>query len=327
MRRRDFIVMFGGSAVARPSLVHAQQPTVPVIGFLHPGSAPQVPMHIAAFHQGLGEAGYVEGRNVAIEYRWAEGHYERLPALAADLVRRQVAVISANGGLISAQTAKAATTTIPIVFGIDDDPVTRGLVASLSHPGGNMTGISTFGVSLGPKRLELLRQLLPNAIVICVLLNPANPVANSLLEDTRGAARTSGIDIQALNASTDDELEAALTGRTDRKCDALVLLGDPFFYDHKDRIIGLAAQHALPVIYPERDYVDAGGLISYGNSLPDRYRLAAHYVGKVLDGVKPADLPIMRTSRFEMAVNLKTAKPLGLAVSQAVLASADDVIE
>ena len=328
MRRREFIAAFGaGVPAVWPRAVVGQQTATPMVGFLHPGSASEVPTLIAAFDQGLNEAGYVVGRNVTIEYRWAEGHYDRLPNLAVDLVRRQVAVIAANGGLISAQTAKAATTTIPIVFGIDDDPVAKGLVASFSHPGGNVTGVSTFGSSLGPKRLELMRRLLPHAINICVLLNPTSLVAQSYLEETRTAARATGMEIQVFNASKDSELEGAFATSAAQKCDAVVLLSDPYFYDHKDRIVALAEQHVIPVIYPDREYVGAGGLISYGNSFSDRYRQVAHYIGKVLDGVKPSDLPVMRTSRFEMAINLRAANRLGLDIPQSILASADEVIE
>jgi len=325
MKRREFITLVGGAAVW-PLAASAQQAGALVVGFLR-NTSPEASAHLlAAFRQGLSEGGYVEGRNVAIEYRWGQGQYERLQNLAAELVRAGAAVIFA-GGTGEALAAKAATTTLPIVFTGASDPVKVGLVGSLNRPGGNVTGATMIAHSLGAKRLDLLRQLVPNAATIAMLINPNNPSAVTEESDTEEAARAIGLRVFVLNASNERETEVALTTAVQRNASALVVAGDPLFTSHHYRIAGLAFQHKLPTIYALREYAVNGGLVSYGTSFADSYRQCGVYVGRILKGETPGNLPVMQPTRFELVINLKTAKEFGLAVPPALLATADEVIE
>ena len=328
MNRREFISLLAGAAVA-PSLAwplaaRAQQP-MPVIGFLNSASADAYARPLAAFRQGLGTAGYVEGRNVAIEYRWADGQYDRLAAMAGELVERRVAVIAANGPAVP--LAKAATATIPIVFTAGFDPIELGLIASLNRPGGNLTGVSILNAELGPKRLELLRELLPAATTVALLINPNNPSAETVSRELQAVARTIGLEVHVLHASTEAELDAAFAGLTQLRASALAIGNDPFFNSRSARLAALTNRHAMPAIYQYREFAAAGGLMSYGGSLTDSYRQAGIYTGRILAGAKPGDLPVQQSTKVELIINLKTAKALGLTVPLPLLGRADEVIE
>jgi putative ABC transport system substrate-binding protein len=327
MRRREFITLLGGAAVAWPFLARAQQKPVPVIGFLSSRFPDESAGVASAFRQGLGEAGYVVGQNVAIEYRWAEGHYDRLPALAAELVSQRVSVILAAGGPPAAFAAKAATSTIPIIFSAAPDPVQLGLVASLNQPGGNVTGMGVFTATLGAKGVELLKQLVPTASQMAYLVNPSNPSAEIEVQEVLGAAKAIGIALQVFKASTDDELDAAFEAMGALPAHGLAVAGESFFDSRRQKIVALAARFRIPTAYAWRENVALGGLLSYGTSLPDSYRRAGVYAGRVLKGEKPSNLPVMQPTRFELTINLKTAKDLGLAISPILLARADEVIE
>ena len=326
MRRREFITLLGG-AVTWPLAARAQQPAMPMIGFLNGASPVPFAFFVAAFRQGLGEAGYVEGRNVAVEYRWGEGQNDRLPALAADLVGRQVAVIAATGGNAPALAAKTATTKIPIVFSGGGDPVRLGLVASLSRPGGNATGVNMFTSALEPKRLGLLRELVPSAALIAVLVNPNSPNFETQLKDLQEAARAAGQQIHILHASSEGELDTAFVTLTQLQAEAALIGSDPFFNSRRDHIVALAARYAIPAIYEWREFAAAGGLMSYGTDLAEAYRQVGIYTGRILKGDKPADLPVMQSIKFDFVINLKTAKALGLDVPPGLSARADDIIE
>ena len=326
MKRREFITLVGGVA-AWPMATRAQQPTTPVIGFLSARTAASGAFMAAAFRQGLSKSGYVEGQNLRIEYRWAEGHYDRLGELAEELVRRQVVVICALSGTPAALAAKSATTTIPSVFGNGGDPLTSGLVASLSRPTGNITGVTFYTVQLAGKRLELLRQLVPTAKVIGFLVNPTNPAEEPETKDAEAAARTLGIGLQVLNATSERDIDAAFTALLERQSGALIVGSDPLFFRFSDKLIALAARHAMPAIYIAREFPEAGGLMSYGSRQSDAYYQAGIYVGKILEGAKPGDLPVMQPTKFEFVINLKTAKALGLTVPPMLLAQADVAIE
>jgi putative ABC transport system substrate-binding protein len=309
-----------------PPGARAQQPAIPVIGFLNSRAAGDDPQLLAAFRQGLQEAGYVEGQNVAIEYRFAEGQDDRLPALAADLVRRHVAVISANG--LAAQAAKAATATIPIVFTAGYDPVEVGLVASMSRPGGNITGVTVLDVELGPKRLELLHALVPTATIIAVLVNPADPArAETITRTIQAAARNLRLQLEVLHASTDRDFDRLFASLVQLRAGGLVIGGDPFFNSRSGQLGTLTLRHAVPTIYQLRAFAAAGGLMSYGANLTDSYRLNGVYTGRILHGEKPGDLPIQGATKVELVINLKTAKALGLTIPQSLLVRADEVIQ
>ena len=324
--RRQFISALGGTAVAWPFAARAQQAAMPVIGFLNSGSAQAQALYTEAFRQGLDDNGFVDGKNVAIEFRWADGQYDRLPALAADLIDHRVAVIMA-GGPPAARAAKAATFAIPIVFTSGDDPVKIGLVASLNKPGGNVTGVHLFLTGLSAKKLGLLHDLLPQATVIAALLNPTSQTADVEDKDLQSAGRALGVQIQILNASSEQGIDAAFATLAAQKVAALIVGSDPFFTARREQIVALTARYAIPAIYDSRTFVDAGGLMSYGTSIKDGYRLAGGYVGRILKGAKPADLPVQQPTKFELVINLKTAKALGLTIPAGVLAIADEVIE
>jgi len=327
MRRRDFITLLGGAAATWPLAARAQQPTMPVIGFLSTRTPDESEHVVAAFRRGLAESGYVEGQNVAVEYRWALGDYDRLPALAAELVRLPVAVLAATGGDPAALAATTATATIPVVATFSADPVTRGLVASLNRPSGNVTGVNNLTSTLETKRFGLLRELVPQAATIGVLLNPTWPLAASQLRDMQEAAHSVGVQIHILRASSDREIDTAFESASQQSIPALVVAGDAFLNTRRDRVTALATRHAVPAMYSFRDYAVAGGLMSYGIDLPDVYRQVGIQSGRILKGAKPADLPVVQPTKFELVINLKAAKALGLNFPPGLLAIADEVIE
>jgi putative tryptophan/tyrosine transport system substrate-binding protein len=326
--RREFITLLGGAA-AWPLAARAQQGAMPVIGFLNSGSPGERTHLVAAFHQGLGETAYVDGRNVTIEYRWAQGRYDRLPALADELVRQQAAVITATGDTVSPRAAKAATTTIPIIFVMGGDPVAAGLVPSFNRPGGNITGVSLVASALAElvaKQLELLHELAPKAVVVGILLNP-RPSSEVDLSQLQSVARSKGLELVVLRANTDRDIEAAFAALVQKHAEALLIEPDVFFLDRREQLVALAARHAIPAVYSRREYAAIGGLMSYGTSLADAYRHAGIYTGRVLKGEKPADLPVLQPTKFELVINLKAAKALGLKVPLTLQVAADEVIE
>ena len=325
MRRRQFIALLGGMATAWPLTGRAQQPAMPVVGFLNTGSHEGYAPMVIAFRQGLKETGFVEGRNVAIEYRWADGQYDRVAAMVAELIRVQVAVIVANTPANLA--AKAATTTVPIVFTIAGDPVEMGLVASLSRPGANLTGVTSSSVEVMPKRLQLARELLPSATTIPVLVNPTNAAVETQLRDLQTAARTLGLQLHILHASNERDFDAVFATLVQLRAGALMIGSDAFFNSRSDQLAALALHHGVPAIYQYRRFATAGGLMSYGSSLTESYQQAGVYTGRILKGEKPADLPIQQSTKVELIINLKTAKTLGLTVPATLLRRADEVIE
>jgi putative tryptophan/tyrosine transport system substrate-binding protein len=324
MRRRDFVIVLLGASVLSSRMAWTQERS---IGFLSAGSADAYAPFVTAFRAGVAESAFVEGRNLAIEFRWAEGHYDRLAEMAADLVRSRVEVIVTSGGDIVAAAAKAATTTIPIVFISGGDPVARGFATSLARPGGNMTGVSLLVIELVPKRVELVRDLVPNAALIAGLINPKNSNAGRNLAALQHAAREKGVQLHIMEASNETEMETAFANLAPLQAGALVVGADPFFNARRDQIVALAARYSLPAMYEWREFVDAGGLISYGPSLTGVYRQVGTYVGRVLTGEKPTDLPVVQPTLFDLVVNLNTAKTLGLTVPQSILARASEVIE
>jgi putative ABC transport system substrate-binding protein len=325
MRRREFITLLGSAATAWPLAARAQQPALPVIGFLNPTSADSNADRLRGFRRGLKEAGFVEGENLAIVYRWADGQNDRVPELAAELVRRKVSVI-ASFTTAATFAAKAATATIPIVFGVNEDPVGLGLVASLARPGGNATGFNYLTAEVGAKRLNLLRELVPAAARVAVLVNPANATSmHSTLKDVATAASAIGLDMMVLNATTSSEINSAVA--TLQKRDALLVAGDAFFSSRRVQLVHLATRHAIPATYSQREFADVGGLMSYGPNFDDVFRQIGLYVGRMLKGTKPADLPVVQSSRFELVINAETARLLGLTVPATLLAVADEVIE
>ena len=337
MRRREFITLVGGAAVAWPLAAHAQQPAMPMIGFLNSTSPIEWAVYVDAFKKGLGDEGYSDGKNVAIEYRWAEGQYDRLPGLAAELVGRRVSVLVATGGDIVAKAAKSAANTIPIVFSVGGDPVKLGLVESLNRPGGSMTGVTVLTSSLASKRLEILSEVVPKAELIAVLVNRNRPTTDEPIRDTREAAeqirdtqeaaRALGRQVLLLEASREDDFERAFATLVQKHAGALLVSADAFFNSRRDQIVALAARHAIPTIYEFRQFVTAGGFISYGTSLTEGYRQVGVYAGKILKGVSPADLPVQQSVKVELSVNLKTAKALGINVPMSLLGRADEIIE
>jgi putative ABC transport system substrate-binding protein len=326
VKRREFITLVGGGAAVWPLAARAQQSAMPVIGFLNSASPTPYARMATAFRQGLSEAGYVEGRNAAIEYRWAEGQYNRLPALAADLVRRQVTVI-ATGGIPAVLAAKAATTTIPIVFSTAANPVDVGLVASLNRPGGNLTGVTNVAVELGPKQLELMHEMVPKATVIALLVNPTNPNAETQSRDLKAAARTLGLELHVLHASTERELDTVIAHLAEVQTGGLVIGTDPFFTSRSEQLAALTLRYAVPTIYQFRQFAAAGGLMSYGGGFTEGYRLVGVYTGRILKGTKPADLPVQQVTKVELIINMKTARALSITVPLPLSGRADEVIE
>src|SRR5262245_48019668 len=325
--RRELLAALGGAAAAWPLAARAQQPTMPVIGILSSRSPGEAAPSVAALRAGLAKAGYVEGQNVSIEYRWAEGRYDRLPALALELTKRQLAVIVAHGGEPSALAAKAATQTIPIVFNSGGDPVEAGLVASLNRPGGNATGVSMLFVELGPKQLELLQELVPKVAVIAVLVNPTFVSAEKETQDALAAGRALGKQVHIVTASSEGEIDTAFGDLVKHRAGALMVAPDPLFFARREHLVAVAAQYAVPAIYFSREFPEAGGLMSYGTSLADVYQQVGIYAGRILKGEKPADLPVVQPTKFELVIKLKTVKALGLAIPDKLLALADEVIE
>src|SRR5262245_55331958 len=327
IRRRSFITLLSGSAAAWPLAARAQQPAMPVIGFLNTASLDTYSHVLGGFRQGLKDTGYVEGENILIEYRWAENRFDRLPALAGELVHRQVAAIAATGGIHSALAAKAATTTIPIVFNIGDDPVRLGLVSSLARPGGNVTGINNFIYELVAKRVALLHELVPGAVRAAVIVNPANAQTETTLRDVEAAARPIGLQIQIVKASTSREIDTAFAALVHDRVEVLFVPPDPLFISRRIQMVQLAARHAVPTTYPVRDFAVAGGLMSYGTNTTDAWRQTGVYIGRILKGAKPADLPVVQPTKFELVINAQTARMLSLNVPDRLLATADEVIE
>jgi putative tryptophan/tyrosine transport system substrate-binding protein len=329
MKRREFITLLGAAATAWPLAAGAQQPAMPVIGWLSGVSSdsPQTQRNLDDFRRGLGQAGYVEGRNVRVEYRWALGQYDRLPALAQDLVHRPVSVIVTSGGIAAVQAAKAATTVIPVVFQTGVDPVQFGLVSSFNRPGGNVTGITQLASQLSAKRLDLLHKLVPTATSVAMLVNPDNAGAEPDADDAQAAARTIGLQIHVFKARSDGDIERAFTSIVEERFGALLVAADPFLTSRRDRLAALAARHAVPAIYILRAFAEAGGLISYGTVVDDLYRDVGLYVARILKGEKPADLPVVQVAKFELVINLKTARTLGITISDNLLSLADEVIE
>jgi putative tryptophan/tyrosine transport system substrate-binding protein len=323
MKRREFIALLGGAAAAWPVAAHAQQPAMPVIGFLGTSTASSPP--VIGFHRGLGEAGFVEGRNIAVEYRFSEGRYDQLPVLVAELVGRNVAVLFAAGGVQAALAAKSAT--VPVVFANGSDPLRFGLVSSLNRPGGNITGVSFFTATLEAKRLGLLSQLVPAATGFGVIANPANANAESQRQDVEQGGRVLGRPVDIVHARDEREIETAFATLAQRRTPALLIASDPFFFSRREQIVALAARYRLPAIYEWREFAEAGGLASYGTNLVDAYRFAGIYVGRILKGEKPADLPVVQSSKFELVINLRTARTLGIEVPLGISAGADEVIE
>jgi putative tryptophan/tyrosine transport system substrate-binding protein len=327
MRRRDLVLLLSGAALGPASRTLAQKPSEPVIGILGVASPGGFAGSLAAFHQGLRGAGYIEGQNVEVEYRWADGRTERLPALAAELVGRKVDVIFTSGGLPAIFAAKDATSTIPIVFETGSDPGERGLVASYARPGGSLTGVTILTAALMPKRLEVLAELVPRARAIGLLFNPKIAFSERVIADVQTAAQEKNLQLHGARASAEPEFEPAFAALMQTRVDALLVGNDPFFFSRREQLVGLAARHRLPAMYEWRDFVTAGGLVSYGTSLTDMYRQAGAYVGRILSGAKPADLPILQPTKFELAINLRTAKLLALIIPQALLQRADEVLE
>jgi putative ABC transport system substrate-binding protein len=327
LRRRDFITLLGGAAAAWPLAAGAQQPAMPVIGFVSASPPSATSEGPTAFRRGLGETGYVDGRNVTIEYRWADEVYGRLPALFDDLVRRRVSVLVLTGGAMTPLSDKAAKVTIPVVFTVGQDPVAAGFVASLNRPGGNITGATFFASELGPKRLELLHQLLPKATAMAVLLNPANSNAEPQAKLLQEAARALGLELHVLQTRTDEDIDAAFATMAEQRVEALLIGSDNFIFSRNAQIAALALRHTLPAMYQWREFAVAGGLISYGSSQTEPYRQAGIYAGRILKGQKPADLPVVQSTRIEMVINLRTARALGITVPSGLLVSADEVIE
>jgi putative ABC transport system substrate-binding protein len=327
MRRREFLTLVGGVTAAWPLAARAQPAAMPVIGYLHSGSPKAFERGVAAFRKGLNDTGYVDGQNVTIEYRWAEGHFDRLPALAADLVHREVAVLVAQGGATTAIVAKAATTTIPIVFSSGGDPVALGVVSSLSRPGGNATGVSVLTAALGSKRLEILHQVAPTAGVIAAIVNPNNSTIEGQLKDLQDGGSALGVQLKIFNATNAAEIDAAFAEIAQAGIGALVVGADPIYLDRLDQLVALTARHKISAIYEWRDYVEAGGLMSYGTSQADAYRQVGSYTGRILKGEKPSDLPVIQSTKVELVINLKAAKALGLVFPLGLLGRADEVIE
>jgi len=325
LKRRQFMTFLLGAAAARPLAAQAQQPALPVVGFLNSRGAGENETILVAFRRGLQEAGYTEGQNVTIEYSWADNHYDRLPMLAADLVGRRVAVIVSNGPPI--KTVKAATSTIPIVFAVGFDPLAFGLVSSLSRPGGNLTGVSILDVEIGPKRLELLRELIPTATVVALLVNPTTPAAEAIARDVQAAARVLGLQLHVLHAANDRDFDAVFATLAQLRADALIIGGDPFFTSRSRQLGELTLARRVPAIYEFHEFAAAGGLISYGTSLADAYRQVGTYTGRILKGEKPSDLPVQQATKVELILNLKTAKAFDIAVPNSLLGRADEIIE